>query len=57
VAALFYLTPPTTAVLAWLVFDEPLTPQVVAGLGLAAFGVWLALRPTGADRRARLSDS
>ncbi len=45
VAALFYLTPPTTAVLAWLVFDEPLTPQVVAGLGLAAFGVWLALRP------------
>ena len=57
VAALFYLTPPTTAVLAWLVFDEPLTPQVVAGLGLAAFGVWLALRPAGAVRRARLSDS
>ncbi|HWS13591.1 MAG TPA: DMT family transporter [Rhodocyclaceae bacterium] len=57
VAALFYLTPPTTAVLAWLVFDEPLTPQVVAGLGLAAFGVWLALRPAGADRRERLSDS
>lgn len=53
VAALFYLTPPTTAVLAWLVFGEPLTPRVAAGLGLAAFGVWLALRPARMGRKDR----
>jgi drug/metabolite transporter (DMT)-like permease len=44
VSALFYLTPPTTAVLAYLVFDERLTPTALAGMALAALGVWLALR-------------
>lgn len=42
VASLFYLTPPTTALIAWLLFDETLTPLAVLGLLVAAGGVWLA---------------
>ncbi len=39
VASLFYLVPPTAAVMAWAVFDEPLTPSVLAGIGVASAGV------------------
>ncbi len=42
VAALFYLTPPTTAVIAWLLFDETLSLQALLGMVLAVGGVWLA---------------
>lgn len=42
VASLFYLTPPTTAVIAWLLFDETLSGAALAGLVLAVGGVWLA---------------
>jgi len=45
VASLFYLVPATTAVLAWLLFDERLAPLAVAGFALAALGVALARRP------------
>lgn len=44
VSALFYLTPPTTAVLAWMMFGERLDAPAMAGMALAAFGVALALR-------------
>ena len=44
VSALFYLTPPTTALLAWAMFDEQLDLPAMAGMALAAFGVALALR-------------
>jgi len=44
VSSLMYLVPPCTAVLAWWLFDEQLTPSVLAGLGLTALGVWLVLR-------------
>lgn len=44
VAALFYLTPPTTAVLAFIVFGETLTPGMLAGLVVAVAGVWLVVR-------------
>ena len=42
VASLFYLTPPTTAVMAWLLFDERLAPLALAGMVVAVAGVWLA---------------
>jgi drug/metabolite transporter (DMT)-like permease len=41
-ASLFYLVPPVTALLAWALFNERLTPASLAGMGLAAAGVWLA---------------
>lgn len=44
VSALFYLTPPTTAVLAFLVFGERLMPSAVLGMAVAALGVWLVVR-------------
>jgi drug/metabolite transporter (DMT)-like permease len=42
VASLFYLTPPTTALIAWAMFGETLTGWALAGMALAAAGVWLA---------------
>ena len=42
VARLFYLTPPTTAVIAWAVFGETLTGLALAGMMLALGGVYLA---------------
>jgi drug/metabolite transporter (DMT)-like permease len=44
VASLFYLTPPTTALLAWLLFGETLAGPALAGMALAVFGVYLARR-------------
>ncbi|MDO9610709.1 MAG: DMT family transporter [Serpentinimonas sp.] len=44
VASLMYLVPPCTAVLAWLLFDEPITALTVAGVALTAFGVSLVVR-------------
>ena len=45
VAALFFLIPPVTALLDYLVLAEPLTPLQVSGIVLAALGVYLATRP------------
>lgn len=42
VASLFYLTPPTTALIAWAVFGETLTGLALVGMGITVFGVWLA---------------
>jgi drug/metabolite transporter (DMT)-like permease len=42
VASLFYLTPPTTALLAWLLFGEALTGLALLGMGVVVLGVWLA---------------
>lgn len=44
VATLFYLVPPFAALIAWLMFDEQLMPIQLAGMALAALGVWLATR-------------
>lgn len=44
VASLFYLTPPTTALLAWLLFGETLTGIALLGMALAVWGVTLARR-------------
>jgi len=44
VSALFYLTPPTTATLAWLAFGEGMGWPAIAGMAIAAAGVAIAVR-------------
>lgn len=44
VASLFYLVPPSTAVIAWLLFGEILTPIQLVGVGVAVTGVSLVRR-------------
>ena len=44
VASLFYLTPPTTALLAWLLFGETLTGFALTGMAIAVLGVYLSRR-------------
>lgn len=44
VASLFYLTPPTTALIAWAVFGEILTLTATTGMLLAVGGVYLVAR-------------
>ena len=41
VSALFFLVPPTTALMAWALFDERLTPVQLAGMAVVAVGVAL----------------
>jgi drug/metabolite transporter (DMT)-like permease len=41
VSSLMYLTPPTTAILAWIFFKEPLTPMIVFGTVVTSLGVLL----------------
>lgn len=41
VGSLFYLTPPVTALIAWLMFDERLEPLALAGMAVCVAGVFL----------------
>lgn len=43
-ATLFFLVPPTSALMAWLVLGEGLDAQDIAGFCLASLGVYLATR-------------
>jgi drug/metabolite transporter (DMT)-like permease len=45
VSSLMYLVPPCTAVIAWVLFDEPISLITVAGIALTAIGVSLVVRP------------
>ena len=47
-ASLFFLSPPVTAVLAWVVLDETLTPLQLVGLVVAVIGVGAATRTRAA---------
>jgi drug/metabolite transporter (DMT)-like permease len=51
VASLFFLVPPTTALMAWGIFGEVLGPLEIAGVGLAASGVLMVNRPRLFARR------
>ena len=44
VTSLLYLVPPCTAVMAWLLFGEAITPSLIAGMALTAVGVSLVVR-------------
>jgi drug/metabolite transporter (DMT)-like permease len=50
VSSLMYLVPPCTAVIAWVLFDEPISLVTVAGIALTAVGVSLVVRPARAVR-------
>ncbi len=45
VTSLLYLVPPTTALMAWLLFGETITVVTVLGTALTALGVSLVVRP------------
>jgi drug/metabolite transporter (DMT)-like permease len=44
VTSLMYLVPPCTAIMAWLLFDEPITAITLAGTALTALGVSQVVR-------------
>ena len=44
VASLFYLVPPTTALMAWPLFGETYTLTAAAGMGFGMLAVWLVIR-------------
>ena len=45
VTSLMYLVPPSTALMAWLLFAEPITAITIAGTLVTALGVSLVVRP------------
>jgi drug/metabolite transporter (DMT)-like permease len=45
VASLMYLVPPTTALIAWGLFDETITAVTLVGTAITAVGVSLVVRP------------
>ena len=45
VTSLLYLVPPTTAVMAWILFSEPITLVTLIGIAVTAAGVSLVVRP------------
>ena len=53
VTSLMYLVPPTTAVMAWLLFGEPITLTTVVGIAITALGVSLVVRPAAASSGGR----
>jgi drug/metabolite transporter (DMT)-like permease len=50
VTSLLYLVPPCTALMAWLLFGEPITVSTIAGMALTAVGVSLVVRAPAAAR-------
>lgn len=50
VTSLMYLVPPTTALMAWLLFAEPITVYTMVGTALTAIGVSLVVRPVASAR-------
>lgn len=44
VSAAIYLSPPVTMLWAWMLFSEPLTTSMFAGLAVTLIGVWMTSR-------------
>jgi drug/metabolite transporter (DMT)-like permease len=44
VSSLFYLVPPTTALIAWPLFGETYSLAAAAGMGVAMLAVWLVMK-------------
>ena len=51
VSSLFYLVPPSTAVIAWALFGERFGPVALAGMALTVIGVALVNRPRSGTSR------
>lgn len=47
VTSLLYMTPPTTAVMAWFLFDEPITLMTVMGTAVTVVALLLVIRSPG----------
>jgi drug/metabolite transporter (DMT)-like permease len=45
VTAVLYLVPPTTAIIAWIMFGERITALMLLGMLIAAYAVYLVLKP------------
>ena len=54
VASLFYLVPAVTALIAWQLFGETLSPFQIAGMAVATIGVALSVRQPVTRMRASL---
>ncbi|MEL6375118.1 MAG: DMT family transporter, partial [Pseudomonadota bacterium] len=52
VAALFYLVPAVTALIAWALFDETLSPIQGVGMAVVTIAVMLATRPAATQPAA-----
>lgn len=53
VTSLMYLVPPCTAMMAWCLFDEPITAVTLLGTALTAWGVsWVVRSPTPNSEKA-----
>jgi drug/metabolite transporter (DMT)-like permease len=50
VTSFLYLVPPTTAVIAWLMFGEIITPLMLLGMLIAAYAVYLVLKPSSKSK-------
>ena len=50
VTSLMYLTPPTTAIMAWLLFGESFSPLALAGMAVAVTGVAFVVRKPRSSR-------
>ncbi len=48
VTSLMYMVPPTTAIMAWVLFGENISTLTIAGTALTALGVSLVVRPARA---------
>jgi len=57
VSSLFYLTPPTTAVMGWLVFDERFGALALLGMAVVVAGVALAARDTAQPAAVKTTPS
>lgn len=55
VTSWFFLVPPSAALLAWIVLDEPFGPVALAGMVVAAVGVALVMVPGRAARKQAIS--
>jgi drug/metabolite transporter (DMT)-like permease len=53
VTGLLYLTPPTTALMAWVLFDEPITLWTITGMAATAIGVWMVMRGNSAAKKSK----
>jgi drug/metabolite transporter (DMT)-like permease len=49
VTSLLYLTPPTTALMAWMLFAEPITLEMVLGTLLTVIGIWWVVSKSKID--------
>ncbi len=56
VTSLLYLTPPVTALMAWILFAELITPVTILGTALTVLALWLVMRAPASQQRIAEAD-